>query len=291
MFSFQSKGRTFHLTRPWVMGILNVTPDSFYAESRADNTDRIIEKAKQMVSEGASILDIGGQSTRPGAALIPPDVELNRVIPAIQALRQLFPEIILSIDTFYAKVAAEAIAAGADMVNDISAGLRDEEMIPTVASLKLPFIAMHSRGTPQTMQDNTQYEAIVDDLLFFFKERINTLEAAGIRDIIVDPGFGFAKTREQNFEILHHLDRFHKLGKPLLVGLSRKSMIYKTLQIKPEEALNGTSVLHTIALMKGTLLLRVHDVKEAMECIELVDVYHVLYINKKNRRGWQASLV
>jgi dihydropteroate synthase len=272
MFSLNCKGRLLCAEKPVVMGILNVTPDSFYESSRLQNTELLLSKAAQMIQEGASVLDIGGQSTRPGAESISAATETERVIPAIEAIRKKFPDIVISVDTYHASVAAAAVHAGADIVNDISAGLLDTAMIRTVAQLQVPFIAMHSRSTPKEMQQHTNYANILTDLLSFFIERIQVMEAEGIRDIIIDPGFGFAKTIEQNFELLRQLETFSMFKKPLLAGLSRKSMIYKSLHTTAEEALNGTTVLHTIALMKGAQILRVHDVKEAMECIELTEL-------------------
>jgi dihydropteroate synthase len=256
------------------MGILNVTPDSFFEESRIQSQNDLLARAGKMIEEGATILDIGGQSSRPGAEMIGKEEELKRVIPAIQLVRQHFTECFISVDTFYAEVAEQAIEAGADIVNDISAGNNDAEMINTVAKMKVPFIAMHMRGTAVTMSSQTIYEDLVADLLDYFREKIQSCEKAGISDLILDPGFGFAKNIDQNFELLKKLDAFHILDRPLLVGISRKSMIYKTLGIGPENALNGTTVLHTVALQKGASILRVHDVKEAVECIRLSNMLH-----------------
>jgi dihydropteroate synthase len=253
------------------MGILNITPDSFYAGSRAQEVNNIIEKAAKMINEGATILDIGGQSTRPGAEMLSAEAEWERVQPAIELIRLRFPEILISIDTFHASVAQKAVNAGADIVNDICAGLMDPDMASIVGTLNVPFIAMHMRGTPSTMQTQTQYDDLMNAILDYFTERINALQLAGIKDIILDPGFGFAKNINQNFTILSHLDYLQILERPVLAGLSRKSMIYKTLGITADEALNGTTALHTIALMKGAQILRVHDVKEAMECIRLTE--------------------
>ncbi|MBU6159097.1 MAG: dihydropteroate synthase [Bacteroidetes bacterium] len=272
MFSLNCKGRLLCSEKPVVMGILNITPDSFYEGSRLQSTELIISKAAQMIQEGASILDVGGQSTRPGAESINAATEKERVIPAIEAIRKTFPDIPVSVDTYHASVASAAVHAGADMINDISAGLLDTAMIRTVAQLQVPFIAMHSRSTPKEMQQHTNYANIITDLLTFFSQRIQVMESEGIRDIIIDPGFGFAKTIEQNFELLQQLETFSIFKKPILAGLSRKSMIYKSLHSTPAQALNGTSVLHTIALMKGAHILRAHDVKEAMECIQLTEL-------------------
>jgi dihydropteroate synthase len=269
MFTLNCKGRLFCADAPVVMGILNITPDSFYEGSRLRGEESILQTAGAMIRDGAMILDIGGQSSRPGAELISAENEWERIRPAIEIIRAHFPDVFISVDTFYARVAQSAIEAGADMVNDISAGIRDPEMVSAVADMKVPFIAMHMRGTPATMQQQTDYDDVVQSIHSYFSERIQCFQQAGIRDIILDPGFGFAKTTEQNFQILSSLESLQVFQLPLLVGLSRKSMIYKTLQITAEDALNGTSVLHTIALMKGAQILRVHDVKEANQCITL----------------------
>jgi dihydropteroate synthase len=251
------------------MGILNITPDSFYAGSRMQDTDTIIQEATTMIQEGADILDIGGQSTRPGADMLSAAAEWERVQPAIELIRLRFPEIFISIDTFHSSVAEKAVEAGADIVNDISAGLMDAEMASVVGNLNVPFVAMHMRGVPSNMQTQTHYDDLMNAILDYFTERINALQQAGIKDIILDPGFGFAKNIDQNFTLLSHLDYLQILQMPVLAGLSRKSMIYKTLGVTADEALNGTTALHTIALMKGAQILRVHDVKEAKECIQL----------------------
>jgi dihydropteroate synthase len=269
MFTLNCKGRLLIIRKPIVMGILNITPDSFYAGSRLQETGKIIDTVGRMIEEGAAIIDIGGQSTRPGSEKISAAEEAERVLPVIEHIKKQFPEIFISTDTYYASVAKEVVNAGADMVNDISAGLLDPAMPDTVAGLNVPFIAMHMKGNPQNMQSMAQYENLIAELINYFTERINHLEKAGIKDIIIDPGFGFAKTMAHNFLLLDQLDHLRILKKPLLAGLSRKSMIYKTLNTTPEEALNGTSVLNTIALMRGAKILRVHDVKEAMECIKL----------------------
>jgi dihydropteroate synthase len=274
MYTLNCRGRLLTIENPIVMGILNVTPDSFFEESRIQSQNDLLARAGKMIEEGATILDIGGQSSRPGAEMIGKEEELKRVIPAIQLVRQHFTECFISVDTFYAEVAEQAIEAGADIVNDISAGNNDAEMINTVAKMKVPFIAMHMRGTAVTMSSQTIYKDLVADLLDYFREKIQSCEKAGISDLILDPGFGFAKNIDQNFELLKKLDAFHILDRPLLVGISRKSMIYKTLGIGPENALNGTTVLHTVALQKGASILRVHDVNEAVECIRLSNMLH-----------------
>ena len=269
MFTLNCKGRLLCINEPIVMGILNITPDSFYAGSRAQEVNNIIEKAAKMINEGATILDIGGQSTRPGAEMLSAEAEWERVQPAIELIRLRFPEIFISIDTFHSSVAEKAVEAGADIVNDISAGLMDAEMASVVGNLNVPFVAMHMRGVPSNMQTQTHYDDLMNAILDYFTERINALQQAGIKDIILDPGFGFAKNIDQNFTLLSHLDYLQILQMPVLAGLSRKSMIYKTLGVTADEALNGTTALHTIALMKGAQILRVHDVKEAKECIRL----------------------
>lgn len=269
MFTLNCKGRLLCAKEPLVMGILNITPDSFYAGSRMQDTDTIIQEATTMIQEGADILDIGGQSTRPGADMLSAAAEWERVQPAIELIRLRFPEIFISIDTFHSSVAEKAVEAGADIVNDISAGLMDAEMASVVGNLNVPFVAMHMRGVPSNMQTQTHYDDLMNAILDYFTERINALQQAGIKDIILDPGFGFAKNIDQNFTLLSHLDDLQILQMPVLAGLSRKSMIYKTLGVTADEALNGTTALHTIALMKGAQILRVHDVKEAKECIRL----------------------
>ncbi|MFN9710760.1 MAG: dihydropteroate synthase [Bacteroidota bacterium] len=274
MFTLNCKGRLLSIDQPVVMGILNITPDSFYAGSRFYDDESVVKAATKMIEEGAAIIDIGGQSTRPGAEKISEKEEIERVVPAIEIIKTTFPDIFISIDTYYSSVANHAVKAGADMVNDISAGLLDSQMPAEVARLNVPIIAMHMKGDPQTMQKFTQYENIIKELIDYFTQRIKQLESDGIKDIIIDPGFGFAKTIEQNFFLLSQMEAFRILNKPVLAGLSRKSMIYKTLHLTPEEALNGTSVLNTIALTKGASILRVHDVKEAAECIKLTSRLH-----------------
>lgn len=270
MFTLNCKGRLLCAETPIVMGILNITPDSFYQGSRFENMSKIIRKASEMVQEGAMILDIGGQSSRPGAESITAEEEWQRIAPAIQSIRENFPEIFISVDTYYAFVAQSAIEAGADIINDISAGKLDPEMIPTVAQLNTPFIAMHMKGNPSNMQEHSVYKDLLGEIIDYFTERIQYFHEAGIKDVIIDPGFGFAKTIEQNFKLLSNLEDLKILQMPILAGLSRKSMIYKTLGISPEDALNGTSVLHTVALTKGVQIIRAHDVKEAVECIKLI---------------------
>lgn len=273
MFSLNCKGRLVLIQQPLIMGILNVNGDSFYAGSRMQNGQAVLEKAAQMIQEGADILDIGGQSTRPGSARIAADEELSRVLPAIKIISKEFPGAILSIDTYHAMVAREAVHAGASIVNDISAGSLDADMIGTVGSLRVPYICMHIKGTPETMQQRAIYGNIHTEVLDFFIQKISVLREAGIKDIIIDPGFGFAKTIAQNFTLLRKLRLFKMAGVPLMAGLSRKSTIYKTLDIPVEDALNGSTVLHTIALQNGADILRVHDVKEAAEAVKLFMAY------------------
>ena len=263
------RGNLIDLSQPRVMGIINITPDSFYSGSRSNSEKEILSNAEKMLNEGADFLDLGAYSSRPGADDIPVEEELNRMIPAVEMISQQFPEAIISVDTFRAKVAAESIQGGAALINDISAGKLDAEMLPVIAKFQVPYSMMHMKGTPQTMKDLNQYEDLVADILFYFSERIKAARKLGINDIIIDPGFGFAKNIEQNFELLSKLELFKTLELPILAGISRKSMIWKKLGITPDESLNGTSVLNTIALRKGANILRVHDVKEAAECIKL----------------------
>lgn len=264
------KGKLLDLTQPIIMGILNTTPDSFYDGGKYSGVEAALFQAEKMLEEGATILDIGGMSSRPGAEIISVEEELNRVIGVIEKISQKFPDTLISIDTIQAKVALEAVGAGASIVNDISAGNLDEEMIPTVAQLKVPYVLMHMQGKPETMQENPVYKQnVVLSIIDFFYNKINECTKAGINDLIIDPGFGFGKTIKDNYEVLKKLEDFKVLDLPILVGISRKSMIWKVLEIKPQEALNGTSVLNTMALLKGANILRVHDVKEAKETIRL----------------------
>ena len=252
------------------MGILNVTPNSFYDGGKHKEINSIIHQVDKMLSEGADFIDIGAYSSKPSAEFVSEEEEIKRLVPIVKSLVDTFPNIILSVDTFRAQVAKASVENGVAMVNDIAAGLLDDKMLETVAALKVPYIMMHMRGNPQTMQSLTQYDDIVKEMIFYFSERIQKARSFGISDIVIDPGFGFAKTLEQNYEVLHKMELFSMLELPLLAGISRKSMIYKVLESSPQEALNGTSVLNTIALQKGAKILRVHDVKEAVECIKLV---------------------
>jgi dihydropteroate synthase len=274
MFTLNCKGRLLVIDEPIVMGIINVTPDSFYSSSRKGSVDDALRQAGKMLSEGAAILDIGGQSTRPGSEDIGVDGELQRVIPVIEAIIGRFPECYISIDTYYAKVATEAVEAGACIVNDISSGNLDNKMIETVAGLRTPYIAMHMKGTPANMQQHAQYENLTREVLDYFIKKTEQCRLAGINDVIIDVGFGFAKTIQHNFQLLKDLNVFKILQKPILVGLSRKATVYKTLGTTAEEALNGTTVLNTISLLNGANILRVHDVKEAKEAVKLMEAYH-----------------
>ncbi len=265
----QSKGNLLDLSQPIVMGIINCTPDSFYQESRKQETDKIVAQAQKMMEEGAAIVDIGGASTRPQATEVSEQEEIDRVIPAIEAISKHFPDIWISVDSYRSTVAKAAIEVGARMVNDISAGLFDAQMLETIAALKVPYIAMHNRGTAQTMHQNPSYANITEEVISELQEVIVRCHNAGIVDVILDPGFGFAKNIEHNFELLNHMAQLRLLGKPILAGISRKSMIYKSLNTDASNALNGTTALHMVALQQGANILRVHDVREAVECIEL----------------------
>jgi dihydropteroate synthase len=251
------------------MGVMNITPDSFYAGSRQTVEKEILNNVEKMLTDGASIIDIGGYSSRPGAEPISEEEEAQRVLHPIAAIRKRFPEVIISIDTFRSAIARKAVEAGADMINDISGGELDHEMHNTVAQLQVPYICMHMKGTPETMNSLTQYANLEHEIISYFHQKIAALQKAGVKDIIIDPGFGFAKTIEQNFQLINNLSMLSMLGKPLLIGISRKSMIWKTLQTSPEHALNGTTALNMVALIKRASILRVHDVKEAVECVTL----------------------
>jgi dihydropteroate synthase len=264
------RGRLIDLHTPKVMGILNVTPDSFYDGNRYTSESAIVRQVEKMLNEGATFIDVGAYSSRPSADDVAEDEEVKRSVEAIRLVAKNFPTAIISIDTFRSQVARTAIHEGAHLVNDISGGELDHQMFLTIAQLKVPYILMHMRGNPKTMTKQTEYSNILKDMVDYFHLKVSQLHQLGIKDIVIDPGFGFSKTAHQNFELLNDLDHFKILNKALLVGFSRKSMIWKTLQIKPEEALNGTTSLNTIALMKGASILRVHDVKEAIETIKLV---------------------
>lgn len=265
------KGNLIDLSVPKVMGILNCTPDSFFDGGKYKEEVDILNQVEKMLNEGATFIDIGAYSSKPGADFVSEEEELQRLLPIIGLVLRYFPETLLSVDTFRSNVAQNAIENGAAIVNDISAGMLDESMLETVAKLQVPYVMMHMKGNPQTMQSLTQYDDVVKEMMFYFSERINKARSFGLNDIIIDPGFGFAKTVEQNYEILQRMEYFNILELPILVGVSRKSMIYKVLENSPHEALNGTTVLNTIALQKGANILRVHDVKEAIECVALVE--------------------
>ena len=265
------KGKLIDLTTPKVMGILNLTPDSFYDGGKYSNENDIILQTAKMLEEGATFIDVGAYSSRPGAKHISEEEELQRIAPIVKLLVLKFPEIILSIDTFRSEVAKKCIELGAAIINDISAGEMDVTMMKTVGELKVPYIMMHMKGTPQNMQKNPVYKNVTEDVLYYFSEKIALARSYAINDLIIDPGFGFGKTQEHNFKILSELELFKNIELPLLIGLSRKSMIHKTLQTNAKDALNGTTSLNTISLLKGANILRVHDVKEAIECIKIVN--------------------
>lgn len=263
------RGTLLDLSTPVVMGIMNITPDSFYSGSRVASSDQIVEKAGQMISEGAGILDIGGYSTRPGAHEVSAQEEGDRIESAVEPLAKYFPDLIISVDTFRAEVAERGVGKGAHIINDVAGGTLDDAMFEAVARMRVPYVLMHMRGTPQTMNQLTAYERLVPDILRDLRQKVAVLQSKGVADLIIDPGFGFAKNIAQNFELMRELEQFKLLGYPLLVGISRKTTIYKTLQISPEEALNGTTVLNTLALERGASILRVHDVKPAVEAVKL----------------------
>lgn len=269
-YTLNAKGRLLDLHTPLVMGVLNVTPDSFYDGGRFNKPDAAVARCGEMLKQGAAIIDIGGSSTRPGAEEISIDEECARVIPVIRQAVKLFPEATISIDTYRASVAEAAVGEGASMVNDISGGTLDTQMLKTVARLSVPYVLMHMRGTPATMTQHTEYTDLIKEMMDFFAQRLGDLEAHGIHDVIIDPGFGFAKTAAQGFQLLKELLRFRVLGRPILAGLSRKSMIWRTLGIAPGDALNGTITMNTVALMNGTSIIRVHDVREAVELVRLL---------------------
>jgi dihydropteroate synthase len=260
------------LSKPRIMGILNITPDSFYEGNRFTDLSKVLDRAEKMLSEGATFLDIGGHSTRPGASPVSEEEELNRVLPVVEAIMQKFPEALISIDTFRSSVAQKCVEAGAVIINDVSGGILDDKMFETVASLGVPYVLMHSRGTPETMTQMTHYDDLITDILDDLQKKVYQLRQLGQKDIIIDLGFGFAKTADQNYVLLKHLEDFRLLDCPMLVGVSRKSMIWRKLNISPNDSLNGSTVLNTVALMKGANILRVHDVKEAMEAVFLTSM-------------------
>ena len=265
------RGQLIDISTPAVMGIINITPDSFFSGSRFNSEAAILERVGQVVDEGGSMVDVGAYSSRPGAENVSADIELARLLPALKVIRDRYPNLIVSVDTFRAEVAERVVTEGfADIINDISGGEMDGAMFDTVARLKVPYILMHMQGTPDTMQINPTYRDVVADVSLWLSERVDKLRSMGVNDIIIDPGFGFGKTVEHNYSMLNRLDEFRLFQLPLLVGLSRKSMIYKVLDGDPEGSLNGTTALNTVALLKGANILRVHDVKEAVECVKLV---------------------
>jgi len=279
MFTLNGRGRLRSGSSPLVMSIINSTPDSFYGASRSGSGKDLLDQAEKMLQDGADILDIGGQSTRPGAEWVGEEEELRRIIPHITLLKQHFPDVFLSVDTWYSRVAQEAVAAGASLINDVSGGLQDPQMLTTAARLGVPYVCMHMKGTPATMNKEAVYKDVTKEVLDFFITRTEDCRQAGIHDVILDPGMGFAKTHGHNLELLHNLSVFRMLGRPILLGVSRKSTIYRLLGITPEEALNGTTVLNTLGLLNGADILRVHDPKEAKQAILLMEAYR----NKKSR--------
>jgi dihydropteroate synthase len=263
------KGQIIDLSTPKIMGILNITPNSFYDGGKYSLKNNAITQVKKMLNEGATFIDIGAYSSKPNAEFVSEEEELSRIIPVVKEILIEFPEALLSVDTFRSSVAKECINNGAALINDISAGSLDKKMMEVIASNNIPYIMMHMRGNPKTMQSQTNYDHIINEMITYFSDKISQARNLGINDLIIDPGFGFAKTIDQNYEILSNLELFKVLELPILAGVSRKSMIYKTLDINAEEALNGTSVLNTISITKGASIIRVHDVKEAMECVKL----------------------
>lgn len=275
MSTINCKGTLIDLSTPKVMGIVNVTPDSFFDGGKLTNPNEIVVQVEKMLHDGATFIDLGGYSSKPGAEFVSEAEELNRVIPIVKLLVDKFPTILLSIDTFRSEVAKQAVENGAVIINDISAGLLDENMLETVAKLQVPYIMMHMKGTPQTMQSFANYDDLLKEMNFYFSERVAKARSFGLNDIIIDPGFGFAKTIEQNYELLQNLELLQFYELPILAGISRKSMIFKTLETSPENALNGTTFLHAFCLQKGANILRVHDVKEAMECVKLMEKFKI----------------
>lgn len=273
MFSLNCKGKLLVIDKPLVMGIINITPDSFYKGSSQQTNASVLAQATKIINEGAGIIDVGGQSTRPGSERISIKEELQRVLPAIEIILKNFSETIISVDTYQSKVAEECVNAGAAIINDISAGNMDSAMLSTVAKLQVPYICMHMKGTPEDMQQHPTYENVTMEVLYFFIQKVDECRRSGINDVIIDPGFGFGKTIAHNFTLLKELSAFKMLDKPIIAGLSRKSTIYKTLGVTAEEALNGTTVLNTLALQNGANILRVHDVKEAKEVVTLWERY------------------
>ena len=273
MKSINIDGTLIDFDHPRVMGIINITPDSFFQGSRVSQIDDIVSKGTEMVKQGTTFLDLGGYSSRPGSTDITIEEELTRVIEPITEVRKQIPEAIISVDTFRAVVAAKAIEAGAHMVNDISGGHLDSDMLGVVGALKVPYVAMHMRGNPQNMTEKASYQDLMKEMMMYFSDLLEAAQRFGIKDLIMDPGFGFAKTVDHNFELLQKMSLLEHFERPILVGVSRKKMIQKTLDVRSEEALNGTTVLNTLALLQGASILRVHDVKEAVEVVKLIDKY------------------
>lgn len=271
MRKIHTKKKKIDLLTSIVMGILNITDNSFYDGGQYNSEEKILSHTKKMLEEGASIIDLGAQSSKPDSEPISEKEETEKLVSTIHLLKQNFPEIIISIDTYRSKVAEKCINSGADIINDISAGEMDEEMFATIAKLKVPYIIMHMKGTPKMMQNNPKYNNVTEEVFSYLEKKVNELKQLGVTDIIIDPGFGFGKTIKHNYQLLNHLEKFTQLGVPLLIGSSRKSMIYNLLETNAENALNGTTVAHTIALQKGINIIRTHDVKEAMECIKIVN--------------------
>lgn len=269
-----TKGSTLDLSIPKIMGILNITPDSFYDGGKFNSEKKALEQVEKMIISGADIIDVGGYSSRPGADEISIENELTRVIPIIHMISKIFPKIVISVDTFRSKVANEAVIHGADIINDISAGGLDEKMFETVSKLNVPYILMHMRGKPGNMMNQTNYDDVKKEVKNYFLKKISNAKSMGINDIIIDPGFGFSKTKNQNYELLNNMEFLKDFKKPIVVGVSRKSMIYKTLGTTPEKALNGSTVLHTVSLLKGASIIRTHDVLEAAECVKIVSELH-----------------
>ena len=281
-YSLNLKGRLVTIDRPWVMGIINVTPDSFYGGSRVEDEQTLVERVQAMLDDGADVLDIGACSTRPGSEQVDARGEMQRLDWALGIIRRVSPDVILSVDTYRADVARRCVMEwGTDIINDISGGTIDEDMFSTIANLQVPYVLMHTRGTPETMASMTDYDNVAADVLEWMARRIDVLRQMGVADIIADPGFGFAKTMEQNYELLARLDAFHALDAPLLVGVSRKRMIYTPLDCTADEALNGTTVINTLALQQGAHILRVHDVKPAVEAVKLTTLTRRCGNNKK----------
>jgi dihydropteroate synthase len=266
------RGSILDLSKPKIMGIINLTPDSFYDGGRNNSLENALKKTEEFLAEGADILDLGAYSSRPGAEHISEETEYERLIPVVKAITKEFPKALISVDTFSSGIAKAAIGEGAHLINDISAGEMDENMFQTIAELKVPYILMHMRGTPKTMANLTDYSDLLGELTQYFTKKINQLRSLGVQDLIIDPGFGFAKTLEQNYKLLANFNALKILGYPILAALSRKSMIYKLLETDAENALNGTTVANTIALMNGANILRVHDVKEAVEALKIVEM-------------------